>query len=132
MDAATIIGVFIEHGLHNGMLIAFIIYFFYRDKRRDKEMDGINDGFDKRMNALLADGVRREDIMRSEFDKREKHMRQEAERRDNAFMRSLDGLNETMREMSSGIADMKNAFVKMDFRLQNIESQSDRRPPTDG
>ena len=132
MDITMFVSAIVEHGFSNGLLIGFVVYFINRDKRRDKEIDALKDGFNTQITTILADGVRREDIMRSEAEKREQLMRSESDRRDASFTRSIDGLNDTMGKMTDGLNEMRKAFVVVDVRLQNIEGRVTGRTNSNG
>ena len=122
----------IEIGITPTLLLTFVLYFLKRDNRHDKQLDDLKQNFKEQITTLLAEGVRREEIMRTEAEKREAIMRGESERRDVMFSKSIDSLDTTMEKMSDCMDDMKKAFLQMDFRLQNIEIVMERRERRDG
>ena len=127
MDITGLISMIVEMGLTPGLLVIFIIFFFKQDKRRDEQYDKIRENFKSQMDGILAESIRREEKMRIESEKREQIMRQESERREVMITRSIDGLNNTMAKMSDCMSDMKEAFIQMDMRLQNVESKVTER-----
>ena len=123
MDFAALVSAIIELGITPTLLLVFILIYFKREKRQDKQYDELRAHFKERVDSLLAEGVRREDIMRTEFAKREQTMRNESSRREEMFARSIDNLDSTMVKISKCMDDMNKAFFQMDFRLQNIEGK---------
>jgi len=123
MELSTFIPTIIENGMTPALLLVFIYYFLNRDKTRDKQLDDMKADSKERMDSVLAEGIRREEILRSEAEKREDIMRQEAERRELMFTRSIDILNDTLGKIANSTDELRNAFFKVDLRLEKIEDK---------
>lgn len=123
MDMAVWLKAILEIGVTPALLLAFILYFFDRDRRRDKQLDDMNASFKERENLMIAESARREEIMRTEAEKREKIMRQEAEKRECTLMRTIEGFSRTMEKISDAMGEMKNAFTQMECKIESIESK---------
>ena len=98
----------VDVGITPVLLIAFVWYFFQRDKNRDKitqqekensqkqidaanrqskqQVDIVNKLAKDREDMLLLNNAKREEMIRSEAEKREKIIRQESEKRENALI----------------------------------------------
>ena len=141
MEYTALLGKIIEIGITPALLIVFVLYFLKREGRREeqqedqlvkrderwqKELETSNASFKELVNVLLAEGTRREEIMRSEAEKREKIMRQEAEKREAALMRTVDGFSQSTEKICETMDEMKKAFIQMEVRLKNIENKTER------
>jgi hypothetical protein len=92
-----------------------------KDELWKRELNTSNAIFRELINSNLADGIRREEIMRQESEKRENIIRLEAEKREQMLMRTVDGLGATMEKISDSMNEMSKVMVQIDFRLTNIE-----------
>ena len=138
MDFGTVLAWIVEFGVMPVIVSVFIYHFVKRDKKRDEylakrdkdwteSLEKCNEtaqkGSQEMMNRLLAEGARREELMRQESDKRETILRQEAEKREANMTRTIDGFGASMEKLSNSMNSMNNTLVKIDFRLTNIEQK---------
>jgi len=137
MDFATLAGLIVDIGIIPALLGIFMCFFFKREKKREdylttrdsewtSALDNCNraaqDSSQELMKILLAEGSRREELMRIESEKRENILRQESEKREAMLMRTIDGIGNSMEKLSTSLGDMSKTLVKIDFRLTNIEN----------
>ena len=142
MEWGTITEMIMTLGITPAYLLLFALYTFRRDKKRDDEMDkqmaardnfwtketqSSQEVFRKLVDTHLADGIRREELMRQESEKRENIIRQEAEKREAMLMRTIDGFGDSMKQLSDTMGEMNKTLIKIDFRLTNIEKDQQRR-----
>jgi hypothetical protein len=138
MDFATMLAWIVEYGVMPVIVSIFIYHFVKRDKKRDEylakrdkdwaeSLEKCNEtaqkGSQEMVNRLLAEGARREELMRQESDKRETILRQESEKREANMMRTIDGFGTSMEKLSDSMNSMSNTLVKIDFRLTSIEQK---------
>jgi prophage DNA circulation protein len=109
------------------LLLAFIKYFFDRDKNKDemwdKKYNELYENFKERETILIAESARREELLHTESDKREKLMRQEAEKRESTLMRTIDGFSKTMEKISDAMNDIRSDSRIVQKKVENIENK---------
>lgn len=137
MEFTALLGFIAEIGLMPALIGAFAYYFFKREKKREeylaerdkewsKTLDKNNEtayqGSQELMKVLLAEGSRREELMRQESQKREDIIRQEAEKRENMLMHTINGFSNNMEKLSNSLINMDKTLVQIDVRLTNMEN----------
>jgi len=141
MELAGVIEIITAYGIIPGLFFLFILYYIKKEKRREEkreeqmsaqtehwknEMVQSNEIFRKLVDTHLAEGIRREELMRQEAEKRENIIRQESEKREAMLMRTIDDFGGSMEKLSDSMNEISKTLVQIDFRITNMEQNIGR------
>lgn len=132
MTNLDIIKSIIEIGITPVLLLVFVYYFLQKSKGDDKRvkdayMDAQNKIEETNKNArehesvMLAESVKREELIRQESEKRETLLRKEAEKRESMLMLNMEKITDSMNSITKTLDKIENSFSGIENRLEKIE-----------
>ncbi|MCL2188464.1 MAG: hypothetical protein FWC16_00605 [Defluviitaleaceae bacterium] len=126
MEFANILTAIEENGLTLVLLVVFIILYVQQSRRQETLYVELKENFKERVDTIIADGVRREELVRNETAKREALIREDSSRRDRMFTDSLEKHAASMDKMAVCMDEIKTAFMQMDFQVKGIGKAVER------
>ena len=129
MDLYVITQTVLELGVMPAILLVFIWYFLKRDKHRDEQLEAANKSRDDKLEAIredfrerIAEGVKREELIRAEAKQQEASILQVADKREKELLRIIDINGKALEKACSTLDEIKNTLMQMEFRVKNIEN----------